>query len=253
MPGGFRLSRRGGAYYHARRGNICENGEVMRAVLPALSILVLCASAAPEADIEPTGTPNAAYLDAVSGERIQASITYLRPSAPFTPDGEVDVPRPMDPETVRLVWTIGLGVLLAVLVAFAAWFGGRIPVSFGASDPARRRRPDTAAEPAEGGQRLPVGEFLDRLAGMADRRAALILLVGRALDSAAKANGLRLARAQTARDVLGLLPRRWPHFEALRALVREAEFVHFGGRDLPEARWRDCLEAARPLLAEETA
>ena len=73
--------------------------------------------------------------------------------------------------------------------------------------------------------------------------------ISSALERAAEANGLRLGRAQTARDVLRVLPRGWPHLDALRRLVREAEIVRFGGRDLAEEHWRACLESARPLFA----
>lgn len=225
----------------------------MRAVVPALCLG--CALAAPPAaaaiapgDIEPTGPPNAAYLDAVRWSRLQTEVTYLRPSAPFDPRASVEVPAPpMSVETRRWIWIGVLGALILGIVAGFAWFGGRIPVTFGATDRARRGAA-RAGDAATAGADLPPGEFLERLRAMADRRAALILLTARALEQAAAANGLTLARAQTARDVLRAVPRRWPHFEALRRLVREAEIVHFGGRDLPEARWRDCLETARPLI-----
>ena len=225
--------------------------------LSALAVVLALAApalaAVDPADIEPTGPPNAAYLDAVP-RGVQAEIIYMRPSAAFDPEAiaEGEPPRPprtMDAEAERRTWGIVFGVLLVAVLVFAAWFGGRIPVSFrGRAADGCRRGPETAGETAAAPP-LPADAFLDRLRAMADRRMALILLVGRALEAAAAANGLRIGRAQTARDVLGAVPRRWPHFDALRRLVREAEVVHFGGRDLPEARWRECVEAARPLLA----
>lgn len=84
---------------------------------------------------------------------------------------------------------------------------------------------------------------------MEDRRKALILLTGHALERAANMNDLRIARSQTARDVLRILPRQWPHRDAVRTLVREAEIVHFGGRDIAEETWQACLTAARPIFS----
>lgn len=211
------------------------------------------AKAADPADIEPTGQRNAAYLDAVRGMGLQTEVIYLRPAVAFDPRTHAgrtppEPPRAPDPETVRTIWGLVFGALLIGTLIFAAWFGGRIPVSFRARGGDKRRRGTGAEEDAAVAPDLPADAFLERLRGMADRRAALILLTGRALETAADANGLRIGRAQTARDVLRAVPRRWPHFETLRGLVREAEVVHFGGRDLPEARWRACLDAALPLL-----
>ena len=90
--------------------------------------------------------------------------------------------------------------------------------------------------------------LLASLREMADRRQALILLVSRALERSADINQVRLGRAQTARDVLRILPRNWTHIAALRGLVREAEVVHFGGRDLSEERWQECFQAAEPIF-----
>ena len=82
---------------------------------------------------------------------------------------------------------------------------------------------------------------------------ALILLVSRALERAADQNQVRLGRAQTARDVVRVLPRGWPHLGALRGLVREAEIVHFGGRDISDEKWEECLAAAQPIFQRRMA
>ena len=202
-------------------------------------------------DLGPAGAPNAAYLDAARWRGLQTEVAYLRPGAPL-PEGEVavpDAPAVPDPQAVRRNWAVAAGLVLALVLAFAAWYGRGLPVSFGAGVRDRLRRgADALAADAPAGDPDPEALFA-RLAAMPDRRRALILLAARALERAAEANGLRLGRSQTARDVLGVLPRRWPHGEALRRLVAEAEIVHFGGRDLAEARWRDCLAAARPLFA----
>ena len=206
-------------------------------------------------DLAPTGPRNEDVARAVRWERLQTDVTYLRPSADFKPDESVRItvpdPEPTEEEARRQVqWTVGL-VFLAILLGIAyvfAQFGNRIQVSFrGTSE--RRRREVAGSRRGEPARALPKEGFLERLAVMADRREALILLVSRALEQAAAANGLTLARAQTGRDVVRVVPPSWGHHDTLRRLVREAEIVHFGGRDLPEERWRDCLAAARPIFA----
>jgi hypothetical protein len=222
-----------------------------------LLLLVLCppagAASVHPADIESTGTPNAAYLDAVRGRGLQTEIAYLHAGATLPDIGGVAVPEAPelpDPGAERRNWAIFFGVLLALILGFAVWHGRGISASFGAArDPRRAGAPaDEAPAPTRD---LPADAFLESLRAMPDRRRALILLVARALDRAAAANGLRLGRAQTARDVLRAVPRAWPHFETLRRLVAQAEIVHFGGRELAEEQWRACLERARPLLGAE--
>jgi hypothetical protein len=201
------------------------------------------------AHVEATGAPDTAYLDAVRWGGLQTEIVYLRPGAPL-PQRDVAVPEApgvADPGAQRRVWAIAAGTVLLLVLAFAAWYGRGVSAAFGsARDPLRRAPEPGGASPAVD---PPDDAYLAGLAAMPDRRLALILLVARALDQAAAANGLRLGRSQTARDVLRVLPRRWPHLDALRRLVAEAEIVRFGGRELPEERWRACLEQARPLFA----
>ena len=229
---------------------------VSRTALPLVLALCLPSAGAPvdprtiaPDDIEPAGAPNAAYLEAARWQGLQTGIVYLKPGAPL-PEGAVAVPEAPDvpdADAERRSWTIIAGAVLLAVLAFAAWYGRGITASFGsARDPVRRGAGPTAeAAPARD---LPPDAFLASLAAMPDRRRALILLVARALERGAEANGLRLGRAQTARDVLRALPGRWPHLAALRQLVAEAEIVHFGGRDLPEGRWQTCLDRARPLF-----
>jgi hypothetical protein len=228
---------------------------VSRTALPLALALGIAGPAGAAAGIDPasveaTGVPNAAYLDAARWRGLQTEIVYLRPGAAL-PDGEVAVPEAPgvpDPEAERRIWAITAAMVLLLALAFAAWHGRGISASFGsARDPLRRG----AAPPGEKVPvpDLPAAAFLAGLAAMPDRRRALILLAASAIEQAAVANGLRLGRSQTARDVLRVLPRRWPHLDTLRRLVSEAEIVHFGGRDLAEERWRACLEQARPLFA----
>lgn len=234
----------------------------MLALAAALMLALPALAQVTEEDFEPVGPPNEAYMDAIWGKGVQSEIIYLRPSAPFKADEKVriDVPREdQDSETsgAAVRWTIGL-IAFAVFAAIVYVFvvnSNSVGVSF------RTTRDDNRRGDATGGQNMeeddlsgqPLDEFLTRLAAMADKREALILLVSRALQRAADMHNLRLGRAQTARDVLRILPVAWPHMQTMRGLVREAEIVHFGGRDITSERWEECLDAARPIFHGQTA
>lgn len=206
-------------------------------------------------DLADTGPRDPAVQQSMSWERVDDDLIYLRPSATFDPNGnlEIEVPeKPRDRETqfstFRWSWVAIFGlVILAVIVVFVLQ-GSRIQVGFG-----RTRDGSRAVDAETGPEGLVVQDgdvkgFLDRLAAMADRREALILLVNQALERAAQANAMTLGRAQTGRDVIRALPGSWQYRDTLRDLVRQAEIVHFGGRDISEDRWQECLSAARPLF-----
>ena len=225
------------------------------ALIPALLLwpALVTAQMTPE-DVESVGERNAEVQRAIAWERLQTDITYLRPSAPFKPDQRVQVKLPDPPKTnaqatreAKWTWGIVFLIILVVIVVVFIMQGSRIGVTF--RKPQERTRGTTdPTSPDQAHSVLPTDGFLDRIAAMQDRRAALILLAGRALELAADANGMTLARAQTARDVVRMIPNRWGHRDALRKLIRETEIVHFGGRDISEDRWQDCLTWARPIF-----
>lgn len=236
-------------------GLVCATVLVGLATAPAMALT--------EADVEPTIGPNEQYEQSIRGERVESEIIYLRPSAPFEPDGDIRIDVP-EPETVRdssswgpvrWFWVIFLGLILAAVIYVIVKNSGAVSVSFKATNEGTRK----ATDGPDAGLTLgalsdqPIDSFLERLRAMADRREALILLVSRALELAAEKNDIRLGRAQTARDVVRVLPKSWTHMAVIRRLVREAEIVHFGGRDISEERWDDCLAAAKPIFAEGRA
>lgn len=232
------------------------------------SILILSVLAVPQgparADLLPEdvldpGPANEPARGAVRWERGQTDVLYLRPEADFEPDGSIEIKIPEKPKQVEVVrsqnrWgtIVVFGLILAVL-AYLIWrHGNAINVTFSA----RKEKKGTQA--AEGGAvdpaaLLPKEGLLEYLAAMKDRREALILLTSEALERAAATNGVTLARAQTARDVVRVLPRSWMHLAAVRKLVRETEIAHFGGRDVSEDTWQACLDAARPLFSAAPA
>ncbi|MEM9139594.1 MAG: DUF4129 domain-containing protein [Pseudomonadota bacterium] len=216
------------------------------------------ADIAPEDVLDP-GARNADVQRASAWTRAQTDVLYLDPDADFEPDESTRIKLPdppKDPAEVRQTdrWVNGLifGAILIGIILLIYFQGGRIQVNFNRTG--EERRAGAAGRDTQAGSDvLPEEGFLDRLAAMADRRLALILLTGRALERAASANDMTLARAQTARDVVRAVPRAWPHRDALAKLVRQAEVVHFGGRDITEDTWQDCLATAQPLFGRVAA
>ena len=213
-------------------------------------------------DLEPVGPRNEAYEDAIWGKGLQSEIIYVRPSVTFEAgqfesDRRIRVQTPEAEETstdsraVRFIFGIVLAAILAAIIYVFVVNANGVGVSFrDTSD--KRRSTDTRREddPEEVRSDQPLEQFLAGLAAMADKREALIMLVSRLLEWAADTHALRLGRSQTARDVLRVLPVDWRHMPALRGLVREAEVVHFGGRDITPERWEECLAAARPIFTQ---
>ncbi len=91
-------------------------------------------------------------------------------------------------------------------------------------------------------------DFLRRIAAMADRRQALVLLLRHCLLHAADITGTRLFRSDTERAVLARLPENMPDRDHLENLLTETELVHYGGRVLAENHFTTLLATARGLL-----
>ena len=209
----------------------------------------------PAEDLIDPGPRNAEVQEAMAWERVDEKVIYLRPSANFNPDGSLEIAIPEKPKSDDAQDAEGRSTLIAIfavilIVVLVIIFlqSSRIQVGFGKSREKTRAEQRTASPEAAAAMDADDRSFLDRIAAMADRREALILLVSRALERSAEMNAMTLGRAQTGRDVIRTLPQDWRHRETLRDLVRQAEVVHFGGRDISEDRWQDCLSAARPLF-----
>ena len=89
---------------------------------------------------------------------------------------------------------------------------------------------------------------LDQLYQDEDRREALVLLIENLLPAAARQNSIRLGRSETAREIIRRLPHGWALLPELKRIVMTEELVQFGGRDLPERTFEDCLRRAAPIL-----
>ncbi len=92
-------------------------------------------------------------------------------------------------------------------------------------------------------------DFLQRIAAMADRKQALVLLLRHCLLHAADVTGTRLFRSDTERAVLARLPKNMPDRDHLENLLTETELVHYGGRVLAESNFAALLATARSLLS----
>lgn len=232
------------------------------AVAAGLSLLALTGPAVAQIsqeDLAPAGPRDPIVQESMSWERVDDDLIYLRPSVPFNPDGSLEIEVPEKPqeektdfESVRGTWIFIFILIIAAILAVFILQGSRIQVGFGRTRTHSRRTDNGADQDAPTELGGDTTGFLDRLAAMADRREALILLVNQALERAAHANAMTLGRAQTGRDVIRALPSSWRYRDTLRDLVRQAEVVHFGGRDISEDRWQECLTAARPLFRGAT-
>ncbi len=229
----------------ANRLTLCLAALLLGAVLPVLAM-----AEAPDAKAEPLeiGAAGQAYLDTLWLRRIDSGVRYYDPArdAPDLEAGIEPVNLELDAEDIETgwnllnltFWTAGLGCLFLFLR-----FGGGLSVSFAGE----AANPRASAGKTQAPGTAPTASLAAILA-IADRRDALMTLAAAALARAVEARGLLFQRSWTGREALARLPEATPHRDALRALVLDAEAVHFGGRDIGEAAFRAHVAAVRPLL-----
>ena len=93
------------------------------------------------------------------------------------------------------------------------------------------------------------GKFsLSDLDKMSPEEALHILLVN-SLAKAADANRIPLRRSLTAREVFNKVPQRWAHRGFLGKLIRRAEPVLFGGRDIAAEEVKELSREAKALFS----
>ena len=222
----------------------------VRYVLPLLMVLALPVSAAAQT-----------YPEVVEGSDLQIELRHLGPDDPLelpAPEPELE-PEPRDVDAPRFagtevqwVWVLlALGILGAVLFLLArnsVSFGGGIEEGGAKAPPPTDPITGTEIDPALLGMKR--NDFIDRLAAMADRREALRLLLARLLTDETARHGIRPARSWTGREVLRALPRSLPSMADLRHVLRQVELAWFGGREVGEAEFADCLDRGRRLLGD---
>jgi len=202
-------------------------------------------------------TSGQAYLEAVARKGIDTDVVYFDPTAEApelaTQERLETIERPQRNTWFgpSEAWPYGLvaAAILIGLIMLSLRFGGNFGIMLqpSADNPHAARRAKQAS--ATG-----LATFQDRnlaqITGMADRRAALILLTQNALRKAVTANGLLLQSSWTDRDALRRLPADQTHLKALRELVLASERVQFGGRDVSEPEFVHHVSQITPLFRE---
>ena len=148
---------------------------------------------------------------------------------------------------------IVLGILLAALALWLRFGGGGALLS--------KRPGEIAAKPAApDGWKLSAaqdlsqgGDVFSTIRGMADRRAAMVVLLRASLMQAATTSGTRFARSDTERDALRRLPPAILGRSILTDLLREAELAHYGGREVSEDTLHRSIDGARALFGAKGA
>ncbi|MBY3050113.1 hypothetical protein [Rhizobium laguerreae] len=143
-------------------------------------------------------------------------------------------------------------VLVGLVVAVGLWirFGnGGVLLSSAPRDIKRQgEAPESWRTSAAEAEEKP-SDFLQRIAAMADRRQALVLLLRHCLLHAADVTGTRLFRSDTERAVFARLPDNMPDRDRLENFLTAVELVHYGGRTLAESHFGVLLTTARGLLS----
>ncbi|MFL5017454.1 MAG: hypothetical protein ACJ8EW_14900 [Rhizobium sp.] len=143
-------------------------------------------------------------------------------------------------------------VLVGLIVVIGLWirFGnGGVLLSSAPRDIKRQgEAPESWRTSAAEAEEKP-SDFLQRIAAMADRRQALVLLLRHCLLHAADVTGTRLFRSDTERAVFARLPDNMPDRDRLENFLTAVELVHYGGRTLAESHFGILLTTARGLLS----
>lgn len=144
-------------------------------------------------------------------------------------------------------------VLVGLAVAIGLWmrFGnGGVLLSSAPRDIKQRQGEAPASwRTGAGAAEEEPNDVLQRIAAMADRQQALILLLRHCLLHAADITGTRLFRSDTERAVFARLPNSMPDRDRLANLLTAVELAHYGGRTVAERHFGVLLATARDLLS----
>lgn len=200
----------------------------------------------------PRGEVSDSYRDMARARGVQTEATYasdlqgkLPTDGKFTPPA---APRPLDGPVVNGPLGLVL-VLVALLGGLALWlrFGGAgTLLAAGPGDlkpksmaPEGWKLPDTT---------LPSGDIFALIRSMADRRAAMVLLLRASLMRAAEISDTRFARSDTEREALRRLPQHLHARPVLADLLQQAELAHYGGREVAPETLAALIDRARPIF-----
>ena len=200
--------------------------------------------------VAPEDELGAQYKRELRSGRVETTVGYIDETSEdlfaASKREEVTIEAPSGRLDFNLVWALVAGI---VLLGLFLKFG-----SSGNLFSRDRVKKPTPTEPAQGwglvAEQVPPSTLLGEIRGMGDRREALILLLRHSLLSAADATDVRFARVDTERDALRRLPQKWPHFSELNFILRETEWVHYGGRSIEDDTFTRCLKAGEKILGK---
>lgn len=198
----------------------------------------------------PVSDSGQVYRQSAARAGIRSGIAYSDAFDPDAPPPERPAPS-FQPSKPVLTGPVGIFVTLGLLfVGIFVWArfggGGMLLAAAPAADRPRKRVPEGWEDSAPAG-----GPVLDRIAAMQDRRAALIHLLRQSLIHAADITDTRFARSDTERLALQRLPADLVRGSGLDRLTRVTELAHYGGREVDETQFSECLSLARALLARK--
>ena len=202
------------------------------------------------------------YRAQAAGQGLQTDVTYaatldgtLRSDGSFVPPKKRAAPT--NYTAPSLSGTAGIVLVMVVLLAgLALW------LRFGGAGGLLAKGPgDIAPKPvAPQGWAMPQpqdvvsgGDIFATIHAMADRRAAMVLLLRTSLMQAATTSGTRFARSDTERDALRRLPQTMMGQSILRDLLQQAELAHYGGREVSQDLLNTCIDRARTLFGPSGA
>ncbi|MBB4236885.1 hypothetical protein [Rhizobium esperanzae] len=200
----------------------------------------------------------AEYAAQCSQNGLRCTLVYDDASAKAGPTSNTATSSPQRqplivPRETAVSGPLAVAVVLAGLIAVIGLW-----IRFGnggvllASAPREMKRQGEAPESWRTSQAAAEEEptdFLQRIAAMADRRQAVVLLLRHCLLHAADMTETRLFRSDTERAVFARLPKNMPDRERLANFLTAVELVHYGGRAVAENHFSTLLATARGLLS----
>ncbi|MGR9249895.1 hypothetical protein [Rhizobium sp. WYCCWR10014] len=205
-----------------------------------------------------TSAVGAEYAAQCQQNGLRCTLVYGDPSAKVEPASNTTKSSPqrkplMSPREPVVNGPLAVAiVLVGLIVVIGLWirFGnGGVLLSSAPRDIKRQgEAPESWRTSAAEAEEKP-SDFLQRIAAMADRRQALVLLLRHCLLHAADVTGTRLFRSDTERAVFARLPSNMPERDRLENFLTAVELVHYGGRTLAESHFGVLLTTARGLLS----
>ncbi len=202
------------------------------------------------------------YRAQAARQGVQTDVTYaatlngvLRSDGSFVPPKKPAAPSNYTAPSLSGNVAIVL-VMVVLLAGLALWlrFGGAGGLlAKGPGDIAQKPvAPEGWALP-KAQDMVPGGDVFATIRAMADRRAAMVLLLRTSLMQAATTSGTRFARSDTERDALRRLPQSLSGQPILRDLLLQAELAHYGGREVSQDLLNTCIDRARTLFGPSGA